>query len=269
MDELDLADRPVMVHSSLRSFGGPVDGGADTLLDLFLSRGCTVLVPTFSESQFGAVPPATMRPDRNAIDYAELPAEAPTAQAVPEYTVDSTVVNADMGILPARLIARRDAVRGRHPLNSFAALGPQASGIIAAQSPTDVYGPVRLLAERNGAVLLMGVGLNRMTALHYAEQQAGRRLLVRWARDSAGRVYMVETGSCSEGFPRLEPFLRPIVRTAQVGEARWTTYPVNEALAAASKAMTANQSVTCCADESCLRCRDSVAGGPIGHAPLG
>jgi aminoglycoside 3-N-acetyltransferase len=269
INDLGLAERPVMIHSSLRSFGQPVEGGADGLLDLFLARGCTILVPTFSESQFGAVPSATMRPDRNAIDYAEMPAEAPPVQQVPEFTVDSTVVNTGMGVLPARLLARPDAERGLHPLNSFAALGPRAREFASAQSPADVYGPVRLLAERDGAVLLMGVGLNRMTALHYAEEQSGRRLLVRWARDSDGRVFMVETGSCSEGFPRLDPFLRTLARTASVGRSSWAVYPVRETLAAASAAMSADQTVTRCADRACLRCRDSIAGGPLGVAPLG
>jgi aminoglycoside 3-N-acetyltransferase len=269
LDGLGLAGRPVMVHSSLRSFGGPVEGGADALLDMFAARGCTVLVPTFSESQFGAVPPAGMRPARNAIDYADLPADAPAVQNVPEFTVDSTVVNAGMGVLPARLLARPDAVRGLHPLNSFAALGPRAHDLAGAQTLTDVYGPVRRLAEYDGTVLLMGVGLNRMTALHYAEQLSGRRLLVRWARDRDGRVFMVETGSCSEGFPRLEPILRPFVRELRVGASSWTAYPVKEALAAASEAMSADQTVTRCADEGCLRCRDSTAGGPLGAAALG
>lgn len=269
IDDLGLAERPVMIHSSLRSYGEPVEGGAEGLLDLFLARGCTVLVPTFSESQFGAVPPATMRPERNAIDYAEMPADAPPVQQVPEYTVDSTVVNTGMGVLPARLLARPDAVRGLHPLNSFAALGPQARELAWAQSPADVYGPVRLLAERDGAVLLMGVGLNRMTALHHAEERSGRRLLVRWARDADGRVFMVETGSCSEGFPRLDPFLRTLARTASVGGSTWAVYPAKETLAAASVALSADQTVTRCADRTCLRCRDSIAGGPLGTAPLG
>ncbi|WNI18839.1 hypothetical protein [Actinacidiphila sp. ITFR-21] len=107
-----------------------------------------------------------------------------------------------------------------------------------------------------------------MTALHHAEQLSGRRLLVRWARDAGGRVLMVKTGSCFEGFPRLEPALRPLVRTARVGESRWTAYPVEEALSAACGAMSADQPVTHCADEGCPRCRDSIAGGPIGPAPL-
>ena len=96
-----------------------------------------------------------------------------------------------------------------HPLNSFAAVGPRAAELVAAQSPTDVYGPIRELAAQNGTILLIGVRLNRMTAIHLAEQQSGRRLFLRWARDTDGQVRMVEVGSCSEGFPALEPTLAP------------------------------------------------------------
>ncbi|MER7348070.1 AAC(3) family N-acetyltransferase [Streptomyces aurantiacus] len=272
IDELALAQRPVMVHASLRSFGEPVDGGPDAVLDALLSRGCTILVPAFTEPQFAVVPPATMRPARNGIDYTALPGKVATpseADACYTYTVDCRVINSRMGALPARLLARGDARRGRHPLNSFAAVGPQAAELVAAQTPTDVYGPVRTLADANGAILLLGVDLNRMTALHLAEQSAGRRLPVRWARAADSRVIMVETGPCSEGFPRLEPWLRPLARTARVGGSRWSAYPAKETLTAAVAAMTADQNVTHCADPECLACRDSVAGGPIGPAPLG
>ncbi|WP_308405356.1 AAC(3) family N-acetyltransferase [Streptomyces sp. B93] len=155
------------------------------------------------------------------------------------------------------------------PSTAFAAVGPQAAELIAAQTPTDVYGPVRTLADNDGALLLVGVGLNRMTALHLAEQQSGRQLPVRWARAADGRVIMVETGSCSEGFPRLEPWLRPLARTTQVGESQWSAYPAKKTLAAAVEAMTADQNVTHCANPHCLACRDSVSGGPIGRVPLG
>ncbi|MBC7273867.1 MAG: AAC(3) family N-acetyltransferase [Streptomyces sp.] len=270
VDELALEQRPVMVHTSLRSFGEPVEGGADAVLDALLSRGCTVLVPSFTEPQFGVVPPTTMRPSRNGIDYAALSDKAAAEpEAAAYYTVDCGVINAGMGALPAHLIARGDARRGQHPLNSFAAVGPQAAELIAAQTPTDVYGPVRTLADNDGALLLVGVGLNRMTALHLAEQQSGRQLPIRWARAADGRVIMVETGSCSEGFPRLEPWLRPLARTTQVGESRWSAYPAKETLTAAVDAMTADQSVTHCANPHCLACQDSVSGGPVGRVPLG
>src|SRR5580704_11500 len=52
-DELAPPDRPLMVHASLRSFAAPIAGGADTLLDVLLARGRTVMVPAFTEPQFG------------------------------------------------------------------------------------------------------------------------------------------------------------------------------------------------------------------------
>ncbi|MFD9882559.1 AAC(3) family N-acetyltransferase [Streptomyces alboflavus] len=270
IDELALAQRPVMIHVSLRSFGEPIEGGADAVLDALLSRGCTVLVPSFTEPQFGVIPPTTMRPARNGIDYAALPDEAAARPEVAApYTVDCGVINPGMGVLPTRLIARGAVRRGQHPLNSFAAVGPQAAELVDTQTPTNVYGPVRALADTNGAILLIGVGLNRMTALHLAEQDSGRQLPIRWARAADDRVIMVETGSCSEGFPRLEPWLQPLARTARVVGSRWSVYPAKETLAAAVDAMTADQSVTHCADADCLTCRDSVAGGPIGPALLG
>ena len=54
--ELGLSERPVCVHSSLRSFG-KVDGGAATVVEAFVDEGCTLLVPTFSAMIFSIAPP--------------------------------------------------------------------------------------------------------------------------------------------------------------------------------------------------------------------
>jgi aminoglycoside 3-N-acetyltransferase len=267
IEELGLADRPVMVHASLRSFGQPVQGGADALLDALLSSGCTVLVPAFTEPQFGVAPPPSMRPPRNGVDYTALAEQARTNGTA--YTTDCGLINSDLGTVPRHLIARTGARRGRHPLNSFAAFGPRASELIDVQDPSDVYAPIRVLTQLDGAVLLIGVGLNRMTALHLAEQRAGRRLYVRWARRTDGSVCMVETGSCSEGFPRLEPHLRDCSRTTLVARSRWSAYPAEDTILTAAKAMATDQTITHCPDPACLLCRDSIAGGPIGPAPLG
>jgi aminoglycoside N3'-acetyltransferase len=259
--ELVPPDRPLMVHASLRSFAAPISGGADTLLNVLLARGRTVVVPAFTEPQFGLAAPATLRPARNGIDYTALPAVPPPEGAT--YAADCGLINPGLGVLPAALIRRAGAVRGEHPLNSFAALGPLADELIAAQSPADVYGPIRELAARAGLILLIGVGLNRMTALHLAEQQSGRRLFLRWARGADGQLSMFEVGSCSEGFPRLEPALHPHARTAVVGGSRWRAYPARQTLAAATIAITEDQGITRCASNDCLLCRDSIAGGPI------
>jgi aminoglycoside 3-N-acetyltransferase len=262
-DTLGLADRPVMLHASLRSFAAPLNGGAHALLEALLARGCTVMVPAFTGRHFGVPPPPGMRPARNGVDYTAPPAE-PGGPDGPVYDVGCGLINSSMGVLPATLIGRPDAVRGRHPLNSFAAAGPQAAGLIAAQSPADVYGPIRELAGREGAILLIGTGLDRMTALHLAEQRSGRRLFLRWARGDDGRVSMVEVGSCSAGFPRLEPVLGPFARTTTVGASSWRAYPAEEVIDAATRAIAADQGITHCPDLGCLACRDSIAGGPVG-----
>ncbi|WP_103355796.1 AAC(3) family N-acetyltransferase [Amycolatopsis sp. CA-128772] len=262
VDELAPPDRPVMVHASLRSFGAPIEGGADALLDALLAGNRTVLVPSFTEPQFGVAPPAGLRPARNGVDYAGFPA-TPVPGNGPRYTADCGLVNPGLGVLPAAVIGRPGAVRGTHPLNSFAALGPLADELIPARGPSDVYGPICELAARGGLILLIGVGLDRMTALHLAEQQSGRRLFLRWARGADDRVAMVEVGSCSEGFPRLEPALRAHARTAVVGESRWRAFPARPTLATATATIRADQEITGCADRGCLLCRDSIAGGPI------
>jgi aminoglycoside 3-N-acetyltransferase len=260
-DELAPPDRPLMVHASLRSFAAPIGGGADALLDVLLTRGRTVMMPTFTEPQFGLAPPLPLRPERNGIDYATLPEASPLAQDT-AYAADCGLINPDLGVLPAVLVGRGTGVRGDHPLNSFAAVGPLADELIAAQSPADVYGPVRELAARGGLVLLIGVGLNKMTALHLAEQQSGRRLFLRWARGTDGQTSMFEVGSCSEGFPRLGPALHPYARTAVAGGSRWQAYSAGPTLAAATRAITEDQGITHCPDPSCPLCRDAIAGGP-------
>lgn len=262
-DKLTSANRPLMLHASLRSFGAPIAGGTDTLLDALLTHGRTVLVPAFTEPQFRLPPPAALRPARNGVDYGSFPAD-PQPSDGGAYTPGCGLINASLGVFPANLLKRAGAVRGNHPLNSFAALGPQAEELIAAQSPTDVYGPVRELAACAGQILLIGVGLNRMTALHLAEQQSGRRLFLRWAKAAAGQVSMFEVGSCSEGFPQLEPVLGPHARSAVLGDSQWRVFPARQVLETASAAMREDQGITRCDDGDCRLCRDSIAGGPTG-----
>ncbi|MCX4386466.1 AAC(3) family N-acetyltransferase [Micromonospora peucetia] len=251
-----------MLHTSLRSFGTAIDGGADALLDALLKCGCTVMAPAFTEPQFGLPAPPDMRPARNGLDYTAPPMWNTCREDLP-YRIDCGLINDRLGVLPAVLIGRVGAVRGRHPLNSFAAIGPQAAELIDAQSPDDVYGPIRELADHDGRILLVGVGLDRMTALHLAEQRSGRRLFRRWARDEDGKVRMVEVGSCSEGFPQLEPLLDPLARSVVVGASHWRAYPARQVLAAATAAIAADQGITRCPDAECMLCRHAIVGGPV------
>lgn len=257
---LGLSQTMLCIHSSLRSFGR-VEGGADTVIAALLAEGCTLLVPTFSWS-FAVPPPRGQLPARNAWNYDRFP--GPTSGTGRAYTAATTEIDGDMGAIPAAVLARPGRRRGDHPLNSFAAIGPRAGWFVASQRPGRVYAPLERLAESGGWIVLMGVGLTKMTFLHLAEQRAGRRLFLRWANDAAGRPAPAETGGCSEGFDNLAPMLAPLGRRIAVGRSAWTAFPARETLTAAVRSIRAAPALTHCDDPGCERCNDIIAGGPVG-----
>jgi len=166
-----------------------------------------------------------------------------------------------MGTIPAAALARPERMRGNNPLCSFTALGPGAN-LVREQRPLDVYAPLRLLGARGGFVLLIGVGLERMTLIHLAEEKGGRTLFRRWANGPDGRPQEVEVGSCSDGFRKLEPVLAPLARETRVGESLWRAFPARETVDAATAAIRERPDITHCGSADCLRCADAVAGGP-------
>jgi aminoglycoside 3-N-acetyltransferase len=269
ISDLDLDGRAIMIHSSLRSFGTPVQDGPDGILKVFLTHGCTVLVPTFSESHFAVTPPQHLRPPRNGVNYAEMPHESANHSPERVFSRGCGLVDSNMGSLPAAALQRGDALRGDHPLDSFAAVGPLAEPLIQDQTPSDVYAPIRALTQFEGAVLLIGVGLNRMTALHLAEEAAGRPLFIRWAQRPDGSTSMVQTGGCSEGFPYLEPHLARLASTTKVGNSEWRMFPVKGVLDVATKVIQEDRAASSCRKPYCRRCRDAELGGPPDGLSLG
>lgn len=253
-----LAGRAVCAHGSLSSFGH-VEGGAGAVVNAFLEEGCTLLVPAFS-SGFELAPPTNVRVARNGRDQE---ARWPNPGAGRIYTTGTNEVDREMGAIPAAVLAREGRVRGRHAFDSFAAVGPAARELVGGQAPRDVYAPLAALARACGCVVLMGVGLERMTLLHVAEREAGRRLFIRWANDEGGEPTGFEVGGCSEGFGRLAPALRPAARVTKVGESVWTVYDAARALRLAADAIRAEPGVTHCGRADCERCDDAAAGGPV------
>jgi aminoglycoside 3-N-acetyltransferase len=256
---MGLSARPLCVHASLRSFGWVEDGPA-AVVDGLLAEGCTVLVPAFADVYRIPPPPdSRLRPARNGCNYERPPPPATELVYSPE---SQEIETAEMGAIPTEVIRRPERVRGNHPIDSFAAVGRLAEELIQGQHGHDPYAPLRALGERGGWVLLMGVGLNRMTLLHEAERQAGRNLFMRWANGPDGRPIGVESGGCSAGFPRLEPLLGPLARETVVGSSRWRAFPLAETLARAAAAIRRDPEITRC-EEDCWRCGDAIAGGPI------
>lgn len=255
---LGVAGKPVCAHSSLRSFGW-VEGGAAAVVDAFLAEGCTLLVPTFSGAAFEAWPDPPDAIERNGWS-GPFPAERDPGDV---YTPASAAIDADVGAIPAAVLAMPGRVRGVHPLDSFAAVGPLAHALVRAQGPRHVYAPLEALVAAGGAVVLMGVGLDRLTLIHMAEQRAGRALFVRWARDARGEIVRVRVGGCSGGFGKLAAALAPAIRKTDVGRSRWMVMDAAEALELATAAIRADPGLTHCGNVACDRCNDAVLGGPV------
>lgn len=133
---------------------------------------------------------------------------------------------------------------------------------------SDVYAPIRELADRGGYAILMGVGLEAMTALHLAEQAAGRRLFRRWANGPDGEAMDVSVGGCSRGFSALDAVLSTVERTQRVGNGLCRAFPLREVLALASAAIASRPGVTRCTRSDCVRCADAVAGGPFSRCAI-
>lgn len=253
---LGLDGLPLCVHSSLRSLGR-VEGGADAVVDGFLAAGCTLLVPTFTPHRVRA--PSGRRYQRNATDYDAAPGDDWIEEP---YTPETNVVGPSMGAIPRAVVRRPGRHRGAHPQNSFSALGPLASELTSGQEPLRPYAPFEELIARGGAVLLAGVGLDRMTLIHLAEMQAGRELFRRWAPGPDGVPVECCTGGCSTGFGALAPALEPAEQRIGVGKSLWRAFDAAETLRRATEAIRADPEITRC-HASCERCRDAIAGGPI------
>jgi aminoglycoside N3'-acetyltransferase len=240
--QMGLAGQPLCVHASLRSFG-QVQGGAQTVVEGLLQHGCTVMVPTHSYGTYYLPPPGQEIAD----------------PSIPIYTPDSHAVDAhSMGAIPAFVLQRAGRVRGNHPLDSFTAVGPLASQLVGSQSPADTYAPVRVLGLLGGYIVMMGVGLNKLTALHHAERLAGRPLFTAWVKDADGQPTQVHIGGCSEGFVNFDPILAPIERQIRVGQSVWRIFSVELMLALAVDAIRTNPMITHCGNANCEECNTNV-----------
>ena len=265
IDRLGLAGKSIEMHVSLKSFPR-VEGGPATLVDAFLAAGCTVVMWTSAHAAFRVPAPLDDRPRRNGVDYAAEDASAAASPWPGMSTIyNDTLTKTDtwLGITPQYLASRSDRVRSKLPVGNVSALGPAAAQLVAADTAADVFGPLRALAASDGMVLLMGVSLTRMTILHLAEVEAGRRPFIHWARAEDDRVVRYLAGACSEGFDNLADDLAPHEVQTTVGASRWRLFDAASAVQIAASSIRRNPSITHCLDPTCLECADAIGGGPI------
>ena len=161
------------VHSSLSRFGH-VDGGANTVLEaLFetVGKAGTIVMSTYLVG-----PPVKLTEQDKARGI---------TWKIKRFAFDDLDTPSGMGIIADTFRRRPDVVRWYDPVHSVTAWGKDAD--IYCQS-------FKLLVEADGWILLMGVQMDRCSALHIAEEQVAlpediRRLMEGIVPEELLKVY--------------------------------------------------------------------------------
>jgi aminoglycoside 3-N-acetyltransferase len=242
--DLRLVESPVIVHSSLKSFG-ELEGGAVTVVNALAGVFTTMLVPTFTYKTM--VVPLT-GPDHNGILYGSQPDQNRMA----EFYTQRLPADPLMGVIPELFRRHPRARRSYHPIQSFS--GINADAILAAQTLTDHLAPIRLLEKADGWVLLMGVDHTVNTSIHYAEKLAGRRQFVRWALTPKGVLECPGFPGCSAGFQAIAPELEKFTRRVQIGNALIQAVPLTMLFKVVAGQIKKDPLALLCQQADCERC---------------
>lgn len=158
----------VLVHASLSAFG-VIPGGEQTLIRaLWSAVGVegTIVMPTQS---WQLCDPDFL--DDPALDPAE---RAAVREALPVYDELLTPTRS-MGRVAELFRLQPGTRRSPHPHRSFAAAGPLSREITRVHEPDSPFGessPLARLYDADALVLLLGVGFDKCTSLHLAEERA-------------------------------------------------------------------------------------------------
>jgi aminoglycoside 3-N-acetyltransferase len=242
--DLRLANMPVIVHSSLKSFGH-VEGGAGTVANALVAVFGTLLVPTFTYKTM-IIPLAG--PENNGITYGSLQDQNQNA----EFFTLRTPVDPLMGTIPEMFRKHPRAKRSNHPIQSFA--GINAELILAAQTMTNHLAPLELLEKADGWALLMGVDHTVNTSIHHAEKLAGRRQFIRWALTPKGVVECPGFPGCSAGFQAIAPDMEKFTRKVQIGDALVQAVPLKMLVKMVVARIKKDPLALLCQQEDCERC---------------
>jgi aminoglycoside 3-N-acetyltransferase len=172
-----------MVHSSLGKVGWTVGGPVSVIRALIEVVGThgTLVMPAESPS---VSDPSSWNDDRVKADWYET-----IREHLPVF--DPLTTPTTMGAIPEAFRTYPGTLRSNHPTVSVCANGPLAEEITKEHSMEFCEGigtPFEKLYKLDAQTLLLGVGFNRCTSLHYAES------LVPTRRTTVHRFPVMENG---------------------------------------------------------------------------
>lgn len=254
---LGLSGKPVVVHSSLKSFGH-VSGGADTVIQSLRDVCSTVLMPGF-QCAAKILPPPEKRYRQNGCDYA---VHFDFVNPPRPFDVRAAPLHPKMGAVCHTFAAKTETHRSYHPWHSWLGVGERAAEWLGDHPWQTTNRPIELMAEVGGFVLLLGVNLTSCTAVHISEELAGRRPFIRWAMDDKQEIHEVATSGCAKGFEALMPHCRHLFRAERIRNCLAQAAPLKELINTLAPVIRQQPELTRCSSD-CLRCHDTVLGGPL------
>ena len=114
-EELNLFDKPVIAHTSLKKFGA-IRGGAETVLSAVLETMGGLIVPAFT---YMTMVTPEVGPPNNGITYGS---DRDNNKRAEPFRLDMPP-DKMMGIFPRAVIQYQDARRTAHPILSFGGVG--------------------------------------------------------------------------------------------------------------------------------------------------
>lgn len=175
LNQLNLKGKVVIVHSALSKLGW-VCGGAVALIEALqevITEKGTLIMPAhsgdYSEPKYWGNPPVPESWYQKIRD--EMPAYRP-----------EVTPTRDLGITPELFRKLPNVLRSSHPCLSFSAWGKEAEAITAGHKLDYGLGensPLARIYEKEGKVLLIGVGHDSNTSLHLAEYRADYDLRIK------------------------------------------------------------------------------------------
>ena len=157
----------LVVHSSLSRLGW-VCGGGVAVIDApqqVLGADGHLLMPTHTPDL--SDPANWVNPPVPQTWWQEIRETMPPFEA-------AVTPSSGMGVVPETFRCRPGVCRSNHPQTSFAAAGPEAAWFTADHCLQDGLGeqsPLARVYERDGWVLLLGVGHERNTSFHLGERR--------------------------------------------------------------------------------------------------
>lgn len=235
---------PLIIHASLSKVGG-IRGGVETMLGALFTLSDRLLFPTFTYKTM-VIPHEG--PEDNGMTYGVGHDTNPMAEIYhPLMSVDRTI-----GLLAEKFRQMPNVRRSFHPILSFAASNFDEA--ITAQTKLDPLAPIRVLADHNGWIILIGVDHTSNTTIHYGEKMAGRKDFTRWALTENGVQDFPGFPGCSDGFNQIAPILQGVTHQVTLGNTTVLAMPVVFVIDVTKAMILSDPEALLCSREDCPRC---------------